>query len=77
MIVATSPEGLSFAGATETTPGVAAIAARSFSTDALPPPGGGVTSTPCLAASLAGLGTFATISSGPLNPSPKPCASSS
>ena len=77
MMVATSPAGLILAGATATTPGVPAIAPCSFWTATLPPPGMGATTTPCLAASLAGLGSFATTSSGPLKPSPKPRASSS
>ena len=78
MIVATLPAALSFAGVTDTTPGVAATAARSLSTGVFRAlEGGPSSSTPFSAASRFGLGTFATTSSGPLKPSPKPCASSS
>src|ERR1700728_1464147 len=78
-IVTTSPAGLNLAAAPAATPGTLVIAARSFSTSALPPVLGAVRSTPCLAASLLALvvlGTCATTCSGPLKPWPKPSARS-
>ena len=71
MIVATSPAGLSLAGVTEATPGVAAIARSADSSC------DGARRTRRFGRFGLGSGTFATTSSGPLKPWPKPWASSS